>query len=144
MQVIPYKRNVWQRMMGRPMTSGPADPACWTLEGGRLAIELQRAPELDIPFGAISLAGEGLPGRVLVLRDGNGVYRAFANQCTHGGRCLDPVGGAETLSCCSVGQSRFDYDGKVLSGSAKEDLQVYAVGVEDGRLLIDFQPENAA
>lgn len=140
MQVIPYKRNLWQRMLGRPITGEPADPECWMLEGGRLTIELRRAPELDVSYGAINLEGKGLPSRVLVMRDGEGMYRAFANQCTHGGRCLDPVGGTATLSCCSLGQSRFDYDGKVLSGSAKEKLQVYGVTMEDGRLLIDFQP----
>ena len=144
MQVVSYKRNLWQRIMGRPITGGPADPACWALEHGRLAIELRRAPELDVPYGAISLAGKGLLNKVLVLRDGDGVYRAFANKCTHAGRCLDPVGGTATLSCCSLGQSRFDYEGKALTGSAKEDLRVYKVCVEDGRLLIDFQPGDAA
>ncbi|MCB8987352.1 MAG: Rieske 2Fe-2S domain-containing protein [Ardenticatenaceae bacterium] len=131
-----YKRNIFQRMMGKPMTVPPADAGCWSYSNGRLTIDLARTPELAEPWGAINLAAESLPNAVLVMRDGAGVYRAFCNKCSHGGRLLDPVPGTETVCCCSMGKSTFDYEGNVLSGSAEKPISVYAVEVQDGKVIV--------
>ena len=131
-----YRRNLLQRLFGIPQTGTPTDANCWRIEDGKLCIELDRAPELAEDFGAIRIEARDLPCRVLVMRDGKGEYRAFRNKCTHGGRRLDPVPGSETVCCCSVGTSTFDYQGKVLSGSAKEPIGSLAVEVVGRRLRI--------
>jgi nitrite reductase/ring-hydroxylating ferredoxin subunit len=131
-----YKRNLFQRILGIPQTRVPANPDCWRLEDGKLSLDLDRAPELAEEFGAIRIEAGNLPHPVLVMRDGQGRYRAFRNQCSHGKRRLDPVPGTETVCCCSVGKSTFDYDGKVLSGSAKAPVDTLPVEVREKRLLI--------
>jgi nitrite reductase/ring-hydroxylating ferredoxin subunit len=133
-----YKRNPFQRILGIPQTRVPANADCWRLEDGKLSLDLERAPELAEEFGAIRIEAASLPHPVLVMRDGRGRFRAFRNKCSHGGRRLDPVPGTETLCCCSVGKSTFDYDGKVLSGSAKAPIDTFAVEVREKRLLIQL------
>jgi nitrite reductase/ring-hydroxylating ferredoxin subunit len=131
-----YKRNLFQRILGIPQTRVPADRDCWRLEEGSVRLDLERAPELAEEFGAIRIEAKGLPHPVLVMRDGEGGYRAFRNECSHGRRRLDPVPGTRTVCCCSMGRSTFDYDGKVLSGTAKEPVHPLPVEVMDKRLLI--------
>lgn len=130
------KRNLFQRILGRPATGGPADAGCWQVAGSDLTVDLSRAAELSSPYGAINLEGQGLENKVLVVRDGQDGYHAFENKCAHGGRGLDPVPGTETVCCCSMGKSVFGYDGQVLAGSAEGPIKVYPVTAENERLLI--------
>ena len=132
------KRNIFQRIMGKPITDGPADAGCWQVDGSTLSIDLARATELAAPYGAISLEGETLAHKVLVMRDGQDGFHAFENKCAHGGRGLDPVPGTETVCCCSLGKSVFDYDGQALAGSAGGPISVYAVVADNGRLTVDL------
>ena len=132
------KRNIFQRIMGKPITVAPADATCWQVDGSRLSIDLARAPELATPYGAISLDGEALDHKVMVMRDGQEGYRAFENKCAHGGRRLDPVEGTETVCCCSMGKAVYDYDGQVLAGSADGPIKVFPVMAENGSLTVDL------
>lgn len=132
------KRNIFQRIMGKPITVAPADVTCWQVDGSRLSIDLARAPELAAPYGAISLDGESLDQKVMVMRDGQESYHAFENKCAHGGRDLDPVPDTETICCCSLGKSVFGYDGQVLAGSAGGPIKVFPVTAENGRLIVDL------
>lgn len=138
MATATYKRNFVQRILGIPQTGVPSRADCWRFEDGKLVLDLDRAPELAEAFGAVRIEGKGLPHSVLVMRDGQGLYRAFRNKCSHGGRRLDPVPGTESLCCCSVGRSTFSYDGKPLSGAAEKPIDALAVEVREARLLIQL------
>jgi len=133
------KRNFFLRLLGRCATAEPSDPECWAYANQRITIDLKRAAELGKPGGAIRLESDALPQRVLVIHGDDSRYHAFHNKCTHGGRRLDPVPGAETVQCCSVGKSTFAYDGKLLEGSAKEPVNVYPVQVEGDKINITIQ-----
>ena len=130
------KRNILQRLFGKCATKEPTDRSCWTYSGGKLEIDLSRLPELSSPGDAVRLKGGNLPERVLIVHGDDGNYHAFKNRCTHSGRRLDPVPGAGTIQCCSVGKSTFDYSGKLLGGSAKDDVAVYAVDEDGGKLIV--------
>jgi nitrite reductase/ring-hydroxylating ferredoxin subunit len=132
----PLKRNLFQRILGLCATPPPRDPGCWRLENGRVVVDLARAPELAAPDGGLRLEGAGLSQRILVVRGGDGTYRAFRNRCTHAGRRLDPMPGEGRVQCCSVGKSTFDAAGRRVSGSAKKDLPTFPVAVEGDRLVI--------
>lgn len=132
------KRNVFQRILGIPATKPPADSGCWEFEGGTVRVTLSRAPELSEPFGAVHLESEALPTRVMVMQDGNGVYRAFENKCAHAGRKLDPVPGTETVQCCSMGHLTYDYQGNVLTGEDDKRVRPLNVHTEDGILVIEL------
>ncbi len=133
------KRNIFQRLFGKCMTREPNDAGCWTYSDGEIRIDLRRASELAEAAGAIRLEGENLPERVLVIHGDDGQLRAFKNRCTHSGRRLDPVPGARTVQCCSMGKSTFDYNGKLLAGSAKDDVTTYPARTEDGTLIVTMK-----
>lgn len=136
MQNATLHRNIFQRILGICATKQPSDEDCWTFENGKIIVDLVRAPELGRRNGAIRLEKKNLPERVLVIQGDDGEYHAFKNRCTHGKRRLDPMPGIQQVQCCSIGKSTFDYGGKKISGSAKEDIDIYMMTVEDGKLLI--------
>jgi nitrite reductase/ring-hydroxylating ferredoxin subunit len=133
---IILPRSFFQRLIGRCATREPIDESCWTVSEGYVVVDLGRAEELASVGSAIRLEGKELKRRVLVLRGDDGDFYAFENYCTHGRRRLDPVPGAGTLQCCSLGKSTFDYSGKLLKGSAKRDLQTLSVALEGKALKI--------
>lgn len=139
MQNKNYRRNIFQRIFGICATKQPLDEGCWTIENGKIILDLARAPELAGRNGAIRLEGKALSARVLVIKGDDDEYRAFRNRCPHGGRRLDIVPGAGQVQCCSIGKSTFNYGGNRISGAAKGDLATYMVTVEDGKLLIALQ-----
>lgn len=136
MATATYKRNFFQRLAGRPQTQPPADPDCWSYHDGRLFIDLTRARELAPAWGAVNIDDPQLPVPVLVFQDDEGVYRAFCNLCGHGGRRLDPVPGTDTLMCCSLGKSTYDYEGNVISGGSEKDIVAFDVETQPGRLIV--------
>jgi nitrite reductase/ring-hydroxylating ferredoxin subunit len=132
------KRNIFQRLMGKPITVAPADSGCWQLDEETLRIDLSRAPELASPYGAINIEGASLPSRILVLRDDQDQYHALENKCAHGGRHLDPVEGTETVCCCSLGRSIFDYDGRPVNRTDLDPIKVFEVSADGAWLTIDL------
>lgn len=133
------KRNIFQRMLGIPATKTPANAGCWRYSDGIVTVDLNGAPELNAPWGAICLGDDTLPDRVLVFRDDEDQFHAVQNRCSHAGRRLDPVPGQEAVQCCSIGKSTYNVaDGSVVSGSAQEPIKIYAVEQQGGTLTIDI------
>jgi nitrite reductase/ring-hydroxylating ferredoxin subunit len=136
MATATYKRNIFQRIAGKPQSQPPADPDCWSYHDGRLYIDLTRTRELALPWGAINIDNPELPVPVLVFMDDTGTYRAYCNLCGHGGRRLDPVPGTDTLMCCSMGKSTYDYEGNVIAGAAEKGVMPFHVEVQPSRLIV--------
>jgi len=136
MQNTTLHRNIFQRLLGICATKNPLDEGCWTFDDGKIVVDLASAPELSSVNGAIRLEAKTLPERVLIIQGNDGQYYAFQNRCTHGKRRLDPMPGMQQVQCCSIGRSIYDYNGKIISGSAKDDIQAYPVIVDNGKLVI--------
>ena len=128
--------GILSRIFGISKTQKPSDPGCWGFAGGRIEIDLSRAPELSQAGGALRLEGGGLPARVLVFQGDDGRHYALRNKCAHAGRRLDPLPGQPQVECCSVGKSRYDYSGTNLSGMAKGPVETFPVDLQNGRLII--------
>ena len=107
----------------------------WQLDGDTVTIKLSQAPELAQESGAVYLKGDCLKDPVLVFKNSDGEYIALKNKCTHKGRKIDPVSGANKLKCCSINHSTFDNKGNVLSGPAEGPLTIYEV-TRDGENLV--------
>lgn len=121
-------RGIFQRIFGVPATGKPSDPGCFSYSGNVVTIDLNRAPELAKPGGALRCEGGGLPLRVLVVREASGEFKAYHNRCTHvGHRRLDPVPGEGTVQCCSVMSTTFSADGKSIHGPGKHPLTLFPV-----------------
>ena len=133
--------EIIRRILGICKTKQPANPACWKYAGNRVEVDLGLAGELVSPGEAIRLEGEKhREGRILVVHGEDGQYYAFRNRCTHiGHRRIDTVPDEAKLRCCSVSKSTFDYEGKVVSGPAKDPLTVLPTEVRDGRLVIRLE-----
>jgi len=136
MTVKKLKRNIFQRLFGRPATELPSNNDFWNYTDGKVTLELAQVPDLSKTSGAVRLEDKGLPKKILVVNGEDGEFHAFHNKCTHAGRCLDPVPGTETVQCCSIGASTFDYKGKVLEGSTEEAIEVLTLEEEGGQLKI--------
>ena len=136
MDIKFLKRSIFQRLFGRPATGGPADEGCWTYADNRIEIDLSRAPELAEKGHGVRLEGKNLPRRILVIRGENATYHAFENRCQHMGRRLDPVTGTETIQCCSVSKSTYDYNGNPLFGPAKKAVSTLSTEDDKGKLII--------
>ena len=132
--------GVFSRILGICKTKRPLDSGSWKMEGNEVHLDLSRAPELAAADGALRLEGGGLPFRVLVIRGKVGGFYAYRNKCTHMGRRLDPVPGANQLECCSVSRSTFNLDGRAVHGPAKDHVSVLALE-EKGKTLIIYLDE---
>lgn len=111
-------------------------PDLWEFDGDKATIVLSEVSQLKNPCGAVYLSGKGLKDPILVVHGDDGQFHCFSNRCGHMGRKLDPVPGEPILRCCSVSHSTYDYQGKVVSGPAKEVIQVYQSREHDGKLTI--------
>lgn len=137
MKVKKLNRTFFQRALGRPATELPANNDFWSVNDGKITLDLSQAPALSKPAGAVRLEGN-LPTNVLVVYGEDGQYRAYENKCTHMGRRIDPVPGTETVQCCSMNCATFDHDGNKIAGPAKNPLKTYPVKAEDGKLMIEI------
>lgn len=131
-----YKRNILQRILGICATPPPQNRDCWSYARGKIIIDLARAPELEQPGSGLRLEGRDCPERVLVIYGDDCLFHAFRNRCGHAGRRLDSVPGEETIQCCSIGKSNYNYEGRIISGPARDPLTMYSVDVRDGKLII--------
>ena len=129
-------KKLFSMLLGICETQPPQEAACWKLSGGKVEIDLKRSPELSTQGGAVRLEGGDLPKKILVVHGKDGELHAFTNKCTHGGRRLDPLKGESLIRCCSVGKSTFDYEGKAVSGSAKDPITVLESEKEGEKLII--------
>ncbi len=114
----------------------PLAEELWTMTENQVTMRPGEAAALAPVGGAVRLGGKGQVPSVLIVHAGPEEYLAFENRCTHAGRKLDPVEGKRELRCCSVGHSRFDYQGKKLSGFAKDPLKKYSVEKRGEELIV--------
>jgi len=131
-------RNIFQRLFGLCATKLPSDPQCWTVNDGKVEIDIIKAIELKNPGTAIRLEGKDLYERLLVCHGNDDKYYAFVNKCKHMGRRLDPVPETQTIQCCSIGKSTYDYSGHALSGPAKGILHTFPVKIFTDKIVIQL------
>ncbi len=135
MDIKFLKRNIFQRILGLPITSAPIDPTCWSYADSKLTLDLNKVPELKQAGGAIRLEGKNLPERILVFFGEDGKYYVFRNRCSHvGHRRLDPVPGTNTIQCCSISKSTYNFDGDKIYGPAPHPVIRYNTTVDGDKL----------
>lgn len=136
MAVKKLNRNIFQRILGRQVTPLPETDDFWVYSDGVVTIQTAKTEQLSGKSGAVRLEGNGLPKKLLVVHGEDGQYYAFHNACSHAGRGLDPVPGTNTVQCCSIGTSTFDYQGELIEGSAQKGIETFAVEQQNGNLVI--------
>lgn len=137
---VVLKRGLFNRLFGNCLTKPPADGGSWDFRDGKLTLDLVRIPELKERGRAVRIESNLLPKPVLIVHGDDGSFYAFHNHCGHGGRRLDPVPGAGTVQCCSLGHTTYSYEGRNLSGSDAKDIKPFSLK-RDGDTLIVQVPE---
>lgn len=121
-------------------------PAIGSLEGCASTKTLSLEPAagsstIDVPLSAfaeknvVPVHTSKLADELLVVKLPSGEYRALLKKCTHKGGPLSLEG--DGLKC-GWHDSRFDLEGKPVSGPAKAALKSYPVAVEGDVLKIDL------
>ncbi|MFH1434423.1 MAG: Rieske 2Fe-2S domain-containing protein [Pseudomonadota bacterium] len=130
--------SILKRIFGICVTRLPADGSCWKMSDGKIVVDLEKAPELGRPGGAIRIEQSGMDNRILLFLGDDGGYHAFLNKCACSGWRIDPQPGTSTVQCCTLAKSTYSYDGKVLSGPAKEPAQVFPVTKDGNKITISI------
>ncbi len=108
-------------------------------DGGVVIVSLGAADLLHFVGGAVRVAfdaGEDAGIQMVIVHLQDGIYRAFADRCTHNGKELDYLPETQKLQCRS-GQAQFDLEGNVLRGPAERALLVYPTRREGDQLFIE-------
>lgn len=111
--------------------------SCSSAKGAALAA---KDGVLDIPLSALDPSGrttvkaKGVQDKLLLVRRDDGTYTALTLNCPHKNGPVNFKDG-EGLKCGWHG-SRFDLEGRVQNGPAKQDLKRYAAEVSGEQLRI--------
>ncbi len=98
-------------------------------ESGSLLVPLDLFAEEKVQV----VRSENLKNDVLVVTDSDNVYRAFLMKCTHKGASLKLD--SEAIKC-SLHGSRFNFNGEVMNGPAKENLQSFPTTIKGKNIMI--------
>ncbi len=99
----------------------------------KVAVPLDDAAELKRVGGSVTV--EVADRRILLVRDSDESVRAFAPACTHRQVKVKYDHKNRRLNCSAHG-SRFDLDGKVLRGPAKESLPTCEATLAGDRVIL--------
>ena len=127
--------SFYDRLLGTTHTPLLDDPSAWNYADNTLTLSVGQIPDLAEPGTAVRLEDDQVPENLLIVRGTDDQYYVFVNSCTHGGRKIDLDDNGQ-LKCTSMGQSKFTYEGEVLSGSADSPLTTYTVEQSDEQLII--------
>jgi Rieske Fe-S protein len=102
-------------------------------QDGAVSLALADYPELQTAGGVLPVKPAGAKKPVMIVRGEGEQFSAFSLKCTHLGCTVGWNGEARTFDCPCHG-SRFEIDGKVKKGPAKQPWTAYAV-TSDGATL---------
>ncbi len=87
----------------------------------------------DFPPGSVTPFTDG---RFYLVRQTDGGFLAIYRQCTHLG-CAVPWDAESQQFVCPCHGSAFERDGQVLNPPAPRPLDLFAVSIEDGQVVVD-------
>jgi len=117
-------------------TTPEIPPASFTVQGAVLIIDLQQAPDLRKPGGAVRVVDLERKVNLIVVHPAKNRFAVLDRSCTHGGAPVVYNRHNQTVQCVSWGHSEFALDGALLGGSAKRPLRAYEIRRAGNRLEI--------
>jgi len=109
--------------------------SCSSTKAMALSVEngMVTVPISTLVNGSAVVNAKGLSDKLLITKNASGEYKALVLNCTHKG---GPVKQNGTELSCSWHGSRFDLNGNVVNGPAKEPLKSYPVEVAGDALKV--------
>jgi nitrite reductase/ring-hydroxylating ferredoxin subunit len=114
-------------------------PESLRLEGGRILVDLARAPGLRRAGAAFAIVEPGRRLNLILIHAGRGEYIAMDRACTHGGAMCTYNPKRRTVQCTSLNHAEFDLQGKLMHGRTHGDLRTYPVEVSGATLEIRLE-----
>ncbi len=96
-------------------------------EGGRLLIDLEKAPELHRVGSAAAVIDTARAVNLIVARTGKNEFVALDRSCTHGGAQCTYNHKRRTVQCTSLNHAEYDLKGTLLHGRTHGNLRAYEV-----------------
>ncbi|MBP6390065.1 MAG: Rieske (2Fe-2S) protein [Flavobacteriales bacterium] len=109
--------------------------SCSSTKALALAVEngVVTVPMSGLVNGSAVVNANGVADKILVTKNATGEYKALVLNCTHKG---GPVKQNGTELSCSWHGSKFDLNGNVVNGPAKDALKSYPVEVAGENLKV--------
>ena len=97
---------------------------------------VQKRPPKEVRIGKVIKPGKFVINTDFVVFNGEKGFWAVSRKCTHLG-CTLNYEASQKEFICPCHQSRFDQDGKYISGPAKKNLQLFEVErIKDGEGIV--------
>jgi nitrite reductase/ring-hydroxylating ferredoxin subunit len=97
----------------------------YSFSQGTLLPDLIKIPEFKRNGGSVKLEEPDRKLKIIVAKTGDHAFVALRDRCSHGGRELDYFRDQSIFRNVSFGHSRFDLEGNVMKGPAKNLLLKY-------------------
>jgi nitrite reductase/ring-hydroxylating ferredoxin subunit len=107
-------------------------------DGPTVTIDIAEVPSFREVGGSVKIIDERLPDDLIVVRAADDIYIAASLYCTHRGVELEYDNEDKNFVCASAGRSRFQLDGKNISGSADKPIATYPTKETEGMLTVYF------
>ncbi|MBK6542314.1 MAG: Rieske 2Fe-2S domain-containing protein [Flavobacteriales bacterium] len=109
--------------------------SCSSTKAAAMAVEngVVTVPMSMLVNGSAVVNANGVADKILVTKNASGEYKALVLNCTHKG---GPVKQKGTELSCSWHGSKFDLNGAVVNGPAKDPLKSYPVEVAGENLKV--------
>ncbi len=108
----------------------------YRISQGILILDLVKIPDLKLKGGAVKLELVDRDLKIIVAKTGMNKFVALRDRCSHGGRELEYFHDQSIFRCVSFGHSRFDTEGQVIKGPAKNMLLKYNISLINDELQI--------
>ena len=125
----------WRDVYDAPLAS----EGSYRLEEDGVILSLKELNELNAVGTAVRLTlirGDDSEKRIIVVHASEGLYKAFADRCTHNGKEVYYLH-EEKLFRCHSGRSHFDLEGHVIKGPAESSLLAIPVHRLGDELIIE-------
>lgn len=110
----------------------------FSLNGNTLRVILDQIPVFKDVGSSAQLDLTTKDRNLIIIHESINVYKTFEDKCTHGGRELEYKSGDKVLRCVSIGHSKFDTNGNVIKGPAKDDIRTFPTILDNEELFIDL------
>lgn len=119
-----------------------ASPESFTVKGHQMYVHFDHTNKLCQPGGSLKLSyidSKTLKRvKVLVINSRESGYVTVENCCPQCGSELEYDSTSGIINCVSIAHSKFNLQGEVIKGPAREKLHIFHSQIIDGELVIDL------
>lgn len=121
-------------------------PDCFDVINNKLYVYKSKVCNILAINGAVKLSyinpEKLLRVKVILVRTNNNNYFAFENRCTQCNKELEYNIKSNSLNCIGIGHSRYELNGEVLKGPAKERLKTFLCSYDEENIILDLQKKQ--